>query len=382
MTHFDSLAIATEWRNSFTGRAAAGLLTAVLALSANSAIAQRLNYDAVNAQNVAGTYTDLGTAGTAITTADFDDANSAPQAIGFSFSFNNVSPAFTTFTLNTNGFIKLGSVAPSTPAQYLQYAQTATVGGQTVYPGGPLSGSDTTSVNIIAPFATDLMEATAGGTQYRVATTGTVPNRVCTIQWKNVKDKPKQASAADTTFIGTQYDNFSFQVKLYETTGQVDFVYGTATAGSGTDAFRTVAVGIKGSSALAGSLVTINKGSTGLWSAARAFASLSPHNVRRSVLPDAGRTYRFPANAPIDAAVTSVYTLGQLPVGTPHAVRAAIRNVGTQTLTNLPVQMEVTGPNSLAPDPSSGQAARTTYINVQTIASLAPGATTVVTFAS
>ena len=367
MRHFDFLRAPFQERFLRAGRPAGGLLLVLLALGAGPVAAQRLNYDAVNVQNLPGTYTDLGTAGTAIATANFDDANSGVQAIGFSFSFNNTSPAATTFTLNTNGFIKLGSMVPSSPFQYPQYAQAAT-------PGGPLGGSDTTSVNIVAPFATDLMAGSAGGTQYRVATTGAAPNRVCTVQWKNVADKPRQASATDTFRIGTQYGNFSFQVKLYETSGQIDFVYGPATAGSGADAFRTATVGIKGSSVQAGSLVTVNKGSTGPWTGAGAFASLTPHNVRRSVLPDAGRTYRFRTNAVLDAAVQAVLTLGQLPVGTPHAVQAVIRNVGTQTLTNLPVQLDVNGPNRSA-------AAVMAFTNTQIIASLAPGASTTVTFA-
>lgn len=351
----------------------AGMLL-LAGLAAAPAAAQQLNYDYLNAQNLAGTYQDLGTTGAAISVANADDANSAPQSIGFSFGFNGQT--FTQFVLNTNGFVKLGSVAPSSAAQFLQYAQTATVNGQTVFPGGPIAGSDTTSVNVLAPFATDLAAATAGGTEYRVATSGTAPNRMCTIQWKNVRDKPRRATAADTIPVGTQYESFSFQVKLYETSGQIDFVYGAATAGNSVDNFRTAVVAIKGSSAQAGQLLTVNKGSTGLWSAARFFRTSAWVNVRRSVLPDAGRTFRFRTNATQDAAVDAVFTLGQLPVGTPHAVRASIRNVGTQTLVNLPVRLDVNGP---------GRAAGTTlfnYTNTQTIASLAPGASAMVTFAA
>ena len=45
---------------------------ALLPFAAN---AQSLNYTPATATNVAGTYTDLGTTGTAITTANTDDAN-------------------------------------------------------------------------------------------------------------------------------------------------------------------------------------------------------------------------------------------------------------------------------------------------------------------
>ena len=74
----------------------------------------QLSYDAANAVNTAGTYTDLGINGTVIATPGFDDDNSEAQDIGFSFSYNGTT--FTQFVLNTNGAIKLGATAPADPA--------------------------------------------------------------------------------------------------------------------------------------------------------------------------------------------------------------------------------------------------------------------------
>jgi hypothetical protein len=376
MTHLYSSIHSVTKSAAWHRQAAVGLLTGLLALSTHVVTAQSLNYDAANAQNLLGSYQALGTAGTAIPTSNFDDANSEPQQIGFDFPFNNTSVS--TFILSTNGFVKLGSVPLSDPFLYYEYAQTEVIQGRTVFPGGPVASTDTRSNNILAPFSTDLMAATGGGTEYRVATTGTAPNRVCTIQWKNVRDKPKQTSSSVTTQIGTQFDNFSFQIKLYETTGQIDFVYGASTAGAGPDAFRIVAIGIKGTNPQPGNVVMADKGSTAQWSTANFipnnyelinyYFSADPHNVRSTVRPEAGRTYRFRANIATDAAVQAVYTLGQLPVSTPHTVRASIRNVGTQTLFNLPVRLDVSGAN--------------TFTTSQTIASLAPGASTTVAFDS
>ncbi len=72
---------------------------------------------------------------------------------------------------------------------------------------------------------------------------------------------------------------------------------------------------------------------------------------------------------PNDAAITAVYTLGKLPIPytIPHAVSANIINNGLNTLTNLDVTLNITGANS--------------FTNIQTISSLAPGASTQVTFA-
>ncbi|HXC05582.1 MAG TPA: hypothetical protein VNZ86_12560 [Bacteroidia bacterium] len=85
----------------------------LFALSFGVASYGQLNYGPAGATNVTGTYTDLGTNGSVITTANFDDANSAPQNIGFTFTYNGT--AFTQFVLNTNGFIKLGNTNPSQP---------------------------------------------------------------------------------------------------------------------------------------------------------------------------------------------------------------------------------------------------------------------------
>ncbi|GAB3839458.1 IPT/TIG domain-containing protein [Hymenobacter jeollabukensis] len=351
-----------------------GALAALgLAAVASPATAQSFNYRPQNAQVLGTTYQSLDTVGTVIATANFDDADSAPQNIGFSFPYNGST--FSSFILSSNGFIKLGSSPLSDPYLYLEYAQTETVGGQLVYPGGPIASSDSRSNNIIAPLAVDLAGALSGGTEYRVATTGVAPNRVCTIQWKNVRDKPKQASSSNTATIGTQYASISFQVKLYETSGQVDFVYGPNTAGPGPDAFRSVAVGLKGNynaQGLAGDVVMVDKASATAWSSAvfydNYYVGTDPFNIRSSVRPVAGTTYRFRANAANDADVMAVYTLGQVPVGRALAVQAVVRNAGTQTLTNLPVTLTVSGVN--------------TFSNTQLVGSLAPGASATVTFAS
>src|SRR5687768_16913741 len=50
--------------------------------------AQTLNYAPTGATNVAGTFADISTTGTAITTTSTDNANSAAQPIGFTFNFN------------------------------------------------------------------------------------------------------------------------------------------------------------------------------------------------------------------------------------------------------------------------------------------------------
>ncbi|RSK32342.1 T9SS type A sorting domain-containing protein [Hymenobacter metallilatus] len=332
------------------------VLLGLLGLASTAAQAQ-FSYSTTSTQNVAGTYADLGTTGAVIATTNTDDDNSAATPIGFTFNFNG--QAFTDFVLNTNGYIKLGTTAPVAPYYYTG-AQDPT--------SGPLNNAAQT--NLILPFNLDLVSGTTAA-EYRVATTGTAPNRVCTIQWKNVSDKTRDG-------VGSQYDNFSFQAKLYETTNQVEFVYSLPTAvTASTDAFKLAVVGLKGSGNATGQSLVMQKGSAGAWSAAFAVAgnypaptatSVAAHGIRKSVLPDAGRTYRFRTVFANDAKVQVVYTLGKLPIpyGAPHTIQAIVTNVGSAAQTNVAVTATVSGAN--------------TFTSTKTIATLAAGASSTVSF--
>ncbi|WP_426061280.1 T9SS type A sorting domain-containing protein [Hymenobacter sp. B1770] len=331
-----------------------GLVALLLSGAAVAAQAQTLNYAPATATNVAGTYTDLAATGTAIATANTDDANSAAQPIGFTFTFNGT--AFTEFVLNTNGFIKLGATAPSVANLY--YRTEVTIAGD------PFTSTNAADVNIVSPFNVDLQSGT-GTAEYRVSTTGTAGSRVCTIQWKNVKDKALTKAA--------QYDNFSFQAKLYESTNIIEFVYGpTVAATTGAEDFRFAAVGIKGAGSGAGQTVLANKpGSLAAWSTTVFITgsySSSAHNYRRSVPADAGRTYRFAPTPNNDAAVRAIYTLGKIatPAALPQTVRAVITNTGLAAKTNLDVTLNISGAN--------------TFTDTKRVASLAAGASTLVTF--
>ena len=327
--------------------ALAGLLAAGTAGTAHA----QLGYQPGNATNTTGTYTDLGTTGAAIATANTDDANSVATPIGFTFTYNGT--AYTDFVLNTNGFLKLGTAAPTGP----QY----TDGGQSIL-NGPVTGADT---DLLLPFNQDLTAGSAGGTEYRVATTGAAGSRVTTIQWKNVSDKARGA-------FGTQYANFSFQVRLYEGSNQIEFVYGAATAGAAAaDVAKFVNVGIKGSTAAASLLAT--KASSTPWSGTTFLTgqyTANGHNVRVTVLPDPGRTYRFAIPVANDAAVTAIqgYASVIVPASNPITLRATVRNVGTTALSGpVTATLTISGAN--------------TYTQTQTATVTATGATALVTFA-
>ncbi|MDB5236069.1 MAG: hypothetical protein JWR44_3062 [Hymenobacter sp.] len=339
-------------------------LVALLAGTASATQAQALNYPLANAQNVLGTYTDLGTTGTVITTSSTDDANSAEQTIGFNFPYNGAT--MDRFVLNTNGFLKVGTAGMTVPA-----ANLYTTTGQS-NAGGTLLSTGAANVNLLSPFNFDLVSGTSPA-EYRMATTGTTPNRICTIQWKNVSDKAI-AGTTGGAVVPTQYTNMSFQVKLYEN-GSVEFVYGTVTPSTVSDDFKYVQIGIRGSGSATSQILRVTKGSVTAWNAATILAgavatgATGAFNIRSTVPADNGRTFRFVPTLPNDAGVSAVYTLTRLavPGAAPHAVSAVVRNNGTNALSNITATLNVTGAN--------------TFINTQSIASLAAGAAATVTFA-
>jgi len=124
-------------------------------------------------------------------TGTFDEGYSAPVAIGFPFSYAGAT--YDTFQVSTNGFIRLGTGLTSA---------TAT---------NALAG---TMRRVIAPLWDDLAVQDSASLTYVV--TGTAPNRVLTVEWRNVKWNFTAAAA-----------NAEFQLRLYEADGKIEFHYGT-----------------------------------------------------------------------------------------------------------------------------------------------------------
>ncbi|MBS1777336.1 MAG: T9SS type A sorting domain-containing protein [Bacteroidetes bacterium] len=315
------------------------------------------NYPATNGIITVGTYVDLGTNGTTITTANYDDALSSSIPIGFTFNYNG--NAFTDFIFSTNGFIKLGTTAPSTSALYYPGPQ-----GTAPPTGGLFNSTNTADVNMIAAFCMDLIGAT--GVEYRYYTSGSVGSRVCTIQWKNITEK--------ASTVLTQYSNFSFQIKLYEGSNMIDVVYGTATSSTNASAFKSAIVGIKGASNASTEIVSVTKGSVTAWNGGSFAAGNytgNSFNFGNSVgasrpLPTPGTTYTFVPVYANDLAVLTIYTLGKLPKQyvTPQYIRARVKNSGTAIQTNFKVYLQVRGVNSFDDSVTIASLASNTDITV------------------
>ncbi|RZJ65500.1 MAG: T9SS type A sorting domain-containing protein [Flavobacterium sp.] len=127
-------------------------------------------------------------------TATGDDGTQDDIPFGFSFPFGGTG--YSTFSISTNGFIRLGN-----PVAATNWVNTlATTAAQR-----PL----------IAPFWDD-HNAASGVISF--AFSGSYPNRVAEIGWNNIN--PSGGGATSATAFG------SFKIRLHETSGVIEFIYG------------------------------------------------------------------------------------------------------------------------------------------------------------
>ena len=141
--------------------------------------------------------TDMSTGTTQIVAPSSDDVASAVTNIGFDFWLMGVK--YTQFSASSNGYLRLGGTAVTTA--------TYTLGG---------------AATLISTLGSDNQIHSTGKVHYKVI--GTAPNRVLVVEFKN------------TSMI---YDEAIFspdatsQIRLYETTDQVELVYGSVNRNAG-----------------------------------------------------------------------------------------------------------------------------------------------------
>lgn len=295
----------------------------------NAVAASRpLGYLATNVVVTTTPYVELGSAAGRIRMPNNnDDDYSGAQPIGFNFKFRGKN--YSNFVMNTNGFIILGDNPASVPNLFFD--------GPQAYTNGALYSTAPQDSNMLAVFNVDLTDSDSGLADYRVRTTGTAPNRVCTIQWKNVKDK-----------AGQQLSRAAFQIKLYENTNFIEYVYGRFVASTQPAAFRSAGVGLRGRDEA--DVLYATKYSGNFWSRT-AFVtpddadpqSTNQHNYRNSFLPDAGVTYRFTTTLQNNVGVAAVLNLPgpACNQGIVDSVGVVVANTGSAAQTNVPVNLRI-----------------------------------------
>ncbi|WP_343305615.1 LamG-like jellyroll fold domain-containing protein [Chitinophaga niabensis] len=220
------------------------------------ATAQTVTSYSFSASN--GTFTALTTPSTTTWSGSTDDAVSALIPIGFDFWYMGVH--YTSVAASTNGWLSLGTV------------QTNDVYTNSLSSGGAPRP-------VIAPLWDDLDVVAFSNVTYK--TTGAAGSRIFTVQYLNIKWN-YQASGAVC----------SFQVKLHESTGRIEFVYrsdaGSANSPSGS-------IGITATGTGSGNFLSVNN--TG-----NSASSTSEANI--TTKRTTGRTYAF--TPPVPAAPGSL----------------------------------------------------------------------------
>lgn len=140
-----------------------------------------------------------------------DDNRSSFEDIGFDFWYNGVR--YTKFSVSTNGYMDLSTSTAD-----------GTGNGAYGYENTQFSVNNGTFI-ALAPFYDD--QTTQGaddplGNSIKYQLDGTAPNRILTVEWRNM-----------AIYLNTTPD-LNYQVKLYESTGIIEFVYGTMTNGTQT----------------------------------------------------------------------------------------------------------------------------------------------------
>jgi len=164
----------------------------ILALSITAGAQLNLSFSAIS-----GTYT-ANSSPTILFNNNEDDEITPITPIGFPFVFNGAT--YTGFYANSNGYILLDQTSP-------------VITNPDPFRNAPALDASDLEGPTLAPLWDDLqLDASTGELNYEL--TGASPNQVLTIEWKNIL---WQLSASAPIL--------SFQIKLYEGSNKIQFVY-------------------------------------------------------------------------------------------------------------------------------------------------------------
>ncbi|MBX2974010.1 MAG: proprotein convertase P-domain-containing protein, partial [Flavobacteriales bacterium] len=225
-----------------------------------------------------GTYSEVS-GGTDLNTIEADDVHSAAINLGFTFNFDGTN--LTQVKVNSNGWLSLATGDSPSAAQGRDNSVMASANGNTRPALMPLW---------------DDLSGTGGVAVYR--TTGSSPNRVFTMEWRNWRWNYNAGGAV-----------ISFQVKLYEGSNVIEYIYrqqGTAYTGTGSTGGASI-----GMIASGGAYISLNGTGT------NPGTSTSVATTNLTTKPANGQIYRFtPCTSPTAAygagitdCVSGTYTI-------------------------------------------------------------------------
>jgi len=143
---------------------------------------------------------DMSSGTTQLVASNQDDTVSSVTNIGFEFRLDGVR--YSQFSVNSNGLMRLGSVAVSA--------------------GNVNSFATAGDLPKLSAYWDDLCTGTTGKVHYKVV--GSAPSRRLIIEWANMVQFDNVGLVCSATPLGT------FQISLTETTGLIEMTYGTVTA--------------------------------------------------------------------------------------------------------------------------------------------------------
>ncbi len=233
-------------------------------------------------------------------TNNTDDNLSEILSIGFPFTYQNGS--YSSFLVSTNGFITLNTSTTSTgsgPTNPYNYNNSSIS-----------SVGSTASPAIIAPFYEDLVcQGNPGNlaslnSSIHYLTTGSVGSRVLTVQWSGMEN------------YNNAGPNLNFQVKLYEGSNQIEFVYGQMEGFNGTNNFLyTYSIGLNAISIsnplLPGELLTQQISNTRSFSSnpANSLSTVPDCYSKLTFTPGTYTTYVPVASTVLNNDTTGAFTL-------------------------------------------------------------------------
>ncbi len=215
---------------------------------------------------VAGTFTEI-TGGTNVTSILGDDVQSATINLGFTFNFCGVN--YSDIKANSNGWITFGNGTSDVVI---------------------MRENNTTNLNALKPLLMPLWDdndGASGTAMYQVA--GTAPNRVFTFQFKNWE------------WAWNSLVNISYQVKLYETTNIIEYIYRQETNAGSPANTSGCTIGIADGAATP-TYLTLNN------STATPAASATTFTTSIVTRPATGQIYRFTPPVPCTAATAPAVT--------------------------------------------------------------------------
>src|SRR5436190_14801794 len=179
-------------------RALVAVAAVVSLFSAGRAFAQPNAANYSFSTTTTGSLTDMSSGTTTLVAADQDDTASAVTNIGFDLFFQG--NRVTQFSVNSNGTLRFGSTTIS----------------NTLY--DPLAQAGQL---LITAYGAD-QRTHAGNGKVHFKVTGSAPNRVLVVEWLNMQSDFNAGGTADLTY----------QLRLAETTGTIESVYGSMTMGA------------------------------------------------------------------------------------------------------------------------------------------------------